>query len=87
MYIHFQIDYQSLKAGNAALNNSHIWGLIHFTSNYTLALKNRINKILLANRYDVDSSSVQITLDPTSKFTLEHYKYLYYDITITQNYG
>lgn len=58
--------------GNAALNNSHIWGLIHFTSNYTLALKNRISLILLANRYDIDSSLVKITLDPTSKYILVH---------------
>jgi len=65
--IYFQIDYPNLKSGNAALNASYIWGLIYFPSNYTLALKNRINLLLSLTRYDADASSVQVTLDPTSK--------------------
>ncbi|XP_025200889.1 LOW QUALITY PROTEIN: ABC transporter G family member 23-like [Melanaphis sacchari] len=60
----YLIDYPSLKSGNLALNANLIWGLIYFNSNYTLTLKNRLN--LFVNRYDIDSSSVQITLDSTN---------------------
>lgn len=66
---YFQTDYANLTSGDAALNASRIRGLIYFASNYTRALKNRLNLLLMANRYDVDASSVQITLDPTSKRT------------------
>lgn len=61
-----QIHYPNLETGNAALNASHIWGLIYFTSNYTLALKNRINLLSSANSYDIDASSVRVALDPAS---------------------
>lgn len=54
-------------AGNSALDASVVWGLIYFTSNYTLNLKNRINLNLFASRFDIDSSSIQVILDPTSK--------------------
>ncbi|VVC43841.1 AAA+ ATPase domain,P-loop containing nucleoside triphosphate hydrolase,ABC transporter-like,ABC [Cinara cedri] len=60
----FLIDYPNLKSGNYALTSSYIWGLIYFPSNYTLALKNRFSQI--PNRYDIDSSFVQITLDSTN---------------------
>ncbi|XP_025415786.1 LOW QUALITY PROTEIN: ABC transporter G family member 20-like [Sipha flava] len=60
----YLIDYPCLKSGNDALNASAVWGLIYFTSNYTLMLKNRIN--LFVNHYDIDFSSVQVTLDPTN---------------------
>lgn len=62
------MEYPSLIVGNVALNVNRIWGLIYFTSNYTLSMKKRVN--LFANRYDIDSSSVQISLDPTSKYYL-----------------
>lgn len=65
LFVYFQIDYPSLESGNAALNANNILGLIYFTSNYTLTLKNRIN--FYVNRYDLDSCSVKVTLDPTSK--------------------
>ncbi|KAF0762245.1 ABC transporter G family member 23-like [Aphis craccivora] len=60
----YLIDYSTLESGNAALNAKLIWGLIYFTSNYTLTLKNRLN--LFVNRYDIDFSSVQITLDSSN---------------------
>lgn len=63
---YFQIDYPDLEAANIALIDTNIQGLIYFTSNYTLMLKKRINMNLFADQFIINSSSVQITLDPTS---------------------
>ncbi|CAI6345583.1 unnamed protein product [Macrosiphum euphorbiae] len=60
----YLIDYSSLNSGNDALNARFIWGLIYFTSNYTLTLKNRLN--IFVNSYDIDYSSVKITLDSSN---------------------
>ncbi|XP_015371211.1 PREDICTED: ABC transporter G family member 23-like [Diuraphis noxia] len=60
----YLIYFPNLKSGNDALNSNFIWGLIYFTSNYTLTLKNRLN--IFVNSYDIDFSSVQITLDSTN---------------------
>lgn len=64
---YFQIEYPSLEAGEAALNATHVWGLIYFTSNYTSMLKKRIDMKLFASRQVLDFSTAQITLDATSK--------------------
>ncbi|KAL1131051.1 hypothetical protein AAG570_012288 [Ranatra chinensis] len=61
------VRYDEFDEAVKAARKNHVWGVLHFSQNYTASLINRIELAIMAPSYTVQHSQLEIWLDMSSK--------------------
>lgn len=64
-----QIEYMDDSTALHDVRKNKVWGLLHFTENYTASLANRVAKGLDALEGDVTNSAVDTWVDLSSNYS------------------
>lgn len=66
-FLNLQNEFDNLSDGIDAIAKGHIWGILHFSENYTRSVFERINRGQDAGDDIVDWANVDITMDMSSR--------------------